>query len=333
MATIVNKGISTGFQVLTDLESGKWDEQIFQGITNINSTTQVQTGILNKGWRARILVNRIKSPMPKVSEDSGKGSKRRNLHYAYTDSLSIAQQLEYPVDYHKDRRSPQVSSQQPKHKAQDSSRSNPAVLDITPKPQDSFRRDIVVELKAKQSIILVNTQAVPYQAITLQNRPNEISINPQSNWVSVKSMGRNDPFMVYTGAETSIQLELSWYVNDPQNLEEVVNKCRLLESWTKANGYAQSPPVINILWGTSGLFDNQGFVLVSAPYRLTHFQAAARKNTGVTDKNLLPSCATQTLTFKKISSKNDTWEDMIPSTKLAKTKGIHLDEIPTKEIQ
>lgn len=327
MASIVSKGLSPGFQILTDLESGKWDEQIFQGVTDINSTTQVQTGILNKGWRAKILVNRLKSPMPKISEDSGKGSKRRNLHYAYTDSLSIAQQLEYPIDYHKDRRSPQVSSQQPQPKAQDSSRANPVIPDVVPKSQDSSRVRASQQQRVQQNIILVNAQASPYQAIILQNRPNELSVNTQSNWVSVKSMGRNDPFMMYTGAETSIQLELSWYADDSQNLEEVVNKCRLLESWTKANGYTQAPPVINILWGTSGLFDNQAFVLVSAPYKLTHFQAAARGSSGIIDKKLLPTCATQTLTFKKISSKNDTWEDMIPLAKLEKTGGIIASDV------
>lgn len=331
MASIIKKGLSVGLGVLSDLESGKWDEQIFQGTADINSSTQVQTGILNKGWRAKIILNRTLSPMPKVSEVSSKLSKRKNLHYAYTDSLSLAQETEYPVGYQRNRRSPQIDSQVPSPKSQDSSRSNPQTHEVVPKSQEPSRRNQLVSQRANQCIILVNSQASPYQAIILQNRPTEISVNPQSNWVSVKSMGRNDPFMVYTGAETSIQLELSWYADDSQNLEEVVNKCRLLESWTKANGYSQSPPVINIIWGTSGLFDNQSFVLVSAPYKLTHFQAGARGSSGIIDKKLLPACATQTLTFKRVSSKNETWEDMIPSSKLANTRGVVIDSILDEE--
>ena len=160
-------------------------------------------------------------------------------------------------------------------------------------------------------IYLVNLHTSPYTLLCIQNRPYEVQINPGSTWVSVKSMGRNNPFYMYTGGEDTLSFEVSWYTSDPNHPEEVIAKCRLLESWTKANGYLNAPPTLRILWGDSGLFDNFDFILESCPYRLTNFQNASRSSIGaigdnnkIVDKKLYPACATQTLTFKKVIKDN-----------------------------
>lgn len=62
-------------------------------------------------------------------------------------------------------------------------------------------------------------------------------------------MGRNVPMYHFTGAEDIIQFNVSWYCNDPENPEEVINKCRLLEAWSKSNGYQAAPPIVKIEWG------------------------------------------------------------------------------------
>lgn len=116
--------------------------------------------------------------------------------------------------------------------------------------------------------------------------------------------------MVYTGGEDTISFDVSWYSSDPNNREDILTKCRLLESWSKANGYRQSPPTLKISWGSSGIFDNDLFILYSASYRLNNFQDRYNSNfynvkgdfinsiNKSINLGLLPSLATQTLVFK-----------------------------------
>lgn len=189
--------------------------------------------------------------------------------------------------------------------------------------------------KARQNnIFIINTSVSPYIAIQLQNRPDELRVEPKSTWASVVSMGRNNPFMMYTGGEDSISFDISWYANDKNHRDEVIYKCRLLESWTKADGYNSAPPVLRINWGTSGLFDDALFILESAPYTLTHFQDRSVRsidsmNTGsdyyrrgIRDLHLYPNCATQTLTFKRVTQTNLTHNEIVPLEKLTGINGI-----------
>lgn len=183
----------------------------------------------------------------------------------------------------------------------------------------------------KNNIIIINDNVSPPISIVIQNRPNEVNINPQTNWVSIMSMGRNSPFMMYTGGEDTISFDISWYSNDPMNREDVLTKCRLLESWSKANGYNQAPPVLRISWGTSGIFDNDLFILYSASYKLNNFQDRYSGSSIDTDKfsrsvtrtinlGLLPSIATQSLVFKKVTGKNLTHNDICSPEKLQKLR-------------
>jgi hypothetical protein len=306
------------------------------------SSIKVQVGHLNKGWRALILANRaanrVKS-MPALSETLPAVSKARNLHYANMSSLSVAEMVDFidtqdglpwtlkrRIDSYVhtlDAKRRQVKSiPEARQQQHNEDKSN-----FTPVKESSSKWKSKETYRNSQTISIVNMQVSPYISLELQNRPNEISITPGANWVSVKSMGRNEPFLMYTGGESSIQLELSWYANDKDNYEEVVNKCRLLESWTKADGYTKAPPVLMLVWGTSNLFEDQSFVLTSATYKLSNFQAYAKDSEGnVIDRGLLPACATQTLIFKRATTNNTTYEGYIPTEKLKKTKGIHLEE-------
>ena len=313
------------------------------------SSIKVQVGHLNKGWRALILASRAANAaksMPTLSETLPAVSKARNLHYANMSSLSVAEMVDFidtqdgrpwTVKRRDDSYVHTIDAQRRQVKSIPEARQqqhNEDKSNFTP-VKANFKLKNRAKLGALQTISIVNMQVSPYVYLELQNRPNEISINPGANWVSVKSMGRNEPFLMYTGGESSIQLELSWYANDKDNYEEVVNKCRLLESWTKADGYTKAPPVLMLVWGTSDLFEGQYFVLTSAAYKLTNFQAWATQKTnnanGTTsdltiDRGLLPACATQTLIFKRATTNNTTYEGYIPTEKLKKTKGIHLEE-------
>lgn len=233
----------------------------------------------------------------------------------------------------------------------------------------------------KNDIIIVNLDARMY--LTIQNRPNELRIEPTSSWVSVKSMGRNNPFMIYTGSEDTISFETSWYSNDPSRYEDVVTKCKLLESWTKADGYISGPPLLQIIWGNSGLFQDDYFILYSAPYVLKNFNDKAvgewgmkeskmKLSTSLTpdwvpdppssgltlnagdtsflqkqvvnplnnnsdsqdfnksitynmkNKRLLPSVATQTLTFKRVTGNNYTHTQILNRFSPVGINGINI---------
>lgn len=272
---------------------GKSAGEVTQAVSSVQESDIFQ-GILNKGWRGLILINRLKSPMPKAGFiDSRREAKQADIlnhHIATEDSASISQ-LSDPWMVMKK-------------------------LNI-PRYPISYTRPPTQKVIDNQ-IIIFNTNDSPAISIVLQNRPSNIQVNPVSYWVSVKSMGRNNPFMLYTGGEDSIQLDISWFVNDSFNREEVLTKCRLLESWTKADGYVKSPPTLKISWGSSGIFDNDLFILESAPYQLSNFQNASKDS----DLGLLPQCATQTLTFKRVTRNNRSHAEIVPIGALAVTKGI-----------
>ena len=301
---LIGKGLGTVTGKIVDIESAG-----------------IFTSPLNKLWRAKILLNRATSPMPKGEARAvGKVNDITNQHYAREGSLSLAQtkdkwtnqkrmsivtgtDLRFPVD----------------HTA------------FNTKSEDLITSDLL-----QNQVIILNYNVSTYQAIRLQNRPTEIQVEPKSNWVAVRSMGRNNPFMMYTGGEDTITLDISWFANDPANRKEVVTKCRLLESWSKANGYTAAPPTLKLKWGTSGIFDNDIFILESAAYTLHNMQSATRserykhddwgsRNIAMEDViniGLTPQCATQTLVFKRVTPNNRTHNEIVSLEELKKTKGI-----------
>ena len=177
----------------------------------------------------------------------------------------------------------------------------------------------------RNDIIIYNIEASPYQRVIIQNRPNKVEFKGETTWASIKSMGRNTPLYHYTGSEDIVQFNISWYCNDPDHPEEVIDKCRFLEAWTKSDGYKASPPVLRIQWGSSGIFDNQTFILTSATYTLQGFNNGFRKFTtghdgsrkvDMVDGKLYPSYATQELIFKRVSATNLTYEDILPKNRI-----------------
>ena len=297
MSTLVGKPLGEVVDAVIELESGR----LFQSP-------------INKVWRALILVNRATSPMvsstpPKLE----KVSDALNLHYAHR-TTSLAQQTD-PWRIKKET-FPRTLSGGVVYNEVNSVKDNRKTSEQTKTSLDRIANNIVI----------YNKSVSPPIAIVIQNTPNVLDVEPRSNWVAVHSMGRNNPFMMYTGGEDKISFEISWYSNNPNNRADVIYKCRLLESWTKADGYQSSPPVLEIEWGGSGLFENDKFILESAPYKLTHFQNACKEHTyahydngqrstfqpnRVKDLKLYPNYATQVLTFKRVSTGNRTHKEII----------------------
>ncbi len=194
--------------------------------------------------------------------------------------------------------------------------------------------------KNVNKVYIINISTSPYKILELQNRPNEIQINTSSNWVDVNSMGRNNPYSIYTGGNETFSIDISWYANQKGKPEDVLAKCKLLESWSKADGYLASPPILKIVWGDSDIFSNYRFILKSASYSLQNFNSVSqepvygtsilqkdgtwldKKSNNIYTNNLLyPTYATQSLIFQRVTENNLRHVDIIPNELLFNLNG------------
>lgn len=126
----------------------------------------------------------------------------------------------------------------------------------------------------------------------LQTIPREIRVNPDSNWVAIASMGRNNPLYHFTGSEDTIEFEISWY-SDYYNRKDVLTKCKWLEALSKADGYNKPPSAIKFIYGD--LFKNSKFIVAKAPYTLSLFNR---------EFQMMPLLAVQQITLKRITTTN-----------------------------
>lgn len=282
----------------------------------------VLTGPLNKLWRARIYLNRATSTLPKDTADKGKIYDPNNPFgpRATSKNPKVNQRIQnqYRMEL--------------KHRVEGGvpfgyEEMDPAKGNSVNKNKELFM--VMPEVRNMNQVVIYNLVSTPYQYITLQNRPPSIDFRGETTWATIKSMGRNTPMYHYTGAEDIIQFNVSWFCNDPENPEEVITKCRLLEMWSKANSYQASPPILKIEWGNSGIFENHQYILTSATYTLNNFRNASRtrvagKSCEIDDLKLLPAAATQELIFKRVSAYNLSYADIVNEETLKKTKGISL---------
>lgn len=259
--------------------------------------TGILTSPLNKLWRVKILLNRATSGMPQNAGDT-----------------PIKPKISPPAN----ERWQEATKEEAFLKAKQRHEQDDTPLATSPKKS------------VNNQIIILNINTQPYTKVEIQGKPFEVDVSPDSNWATVKSMGRNNPFMMYTGGEDTISFDISWF-SVQSDRKDVINKCRLLESWTRADGYKASPPLLNISWGSANLFKDQTFVLVSAKYTLTNFQNAHRKDYDrrgsgeeLVDLGLLPNCAIQKLVFKKVTVDNTTHEQIISRNDLKTTGGVIL---------
>lgn len=273
---------------------GYVNQKVNEGIEAISPIT---TSYVNKLWRGAIVLHRLTHlPHAKIKKvDPAKGhntlinEKKRNAQGKSSDTK---------------------------------------VITFSTEPYDNLVKEKKTGEGSNQ-IILYNLTSKPYEFIVIQNRPNRLEFKGETSWAAIKSMGRNTPMYHFTGAEDVIQFNISWFCDDPDHLDEVVNKCRFLEAWTKANGYQASPPVIQIQWGNSEIFKDHYYILTSATYTLENFNdfirvnGNERKDLKAADGQLLPSTATQELIFKRVSATNLSWNDILPEDKMKYTRGLN----------
>lgn len=345
MATIINKFAGT---IL---------EKYGKSVNRVSSSTS--TGPVQKAWRARILTNRAMSGLPKSGSLTPNFSKTIDsitsgdiVNNFVSDLVGIKSGPR--ADKVKSQRESDISESKtgnPRYRSNYTNKGVPNHREIN--ISESSMSPVVSWLDSKDDwlsrysdsiakgnkVIIFNINQSPYQYIELQNRPTSLDFRGETTWAVIKSMGRNLPMYHYTSAEDVIQMNISWYCNDPDNPAEVINKCRLLEAWSKANGYQSAPPVLKISWGAGNdLFYSHHYILTSATYTLSNFTAGSRSrnrnkpdlNTNTTQKYLYPYSATQELVFKRVSDHNLTHSEIYitgPGKNgrfpVSKTKGIN----------
>lgn len=309
----------------------------------VERTSGLTNGDLNKAWRLKILSDKLGGPAIGrtlgLSRDDANESERyipnRGKYVAGKGDLyrgqpiTLLNKAEHKEiqDYHMIPRPTGnvegdnfeiLPCDQPNTKTFKVSRGPKERSDIYQRSRNHTRNEII--------IFNLNGEGDTYQYIILQNRPPELEYHGETSWAAIKSFGRNVPMYHFTGAEDKIQLQVSWFCNDPERPWEVIQKCRLLEAWSKSNGYAAGPPILQLDWGGSGLFDNAYFILTSATYVLKQFRDGYidRRNSQAEWKNgmLYPMSATQELIFSRVSSTNPLHSNMYDPTKLDGIKGI-----------
>lgn len=299
--------------------------------TSKESVSTALTSEANKLWRAKILLDRVTRHGPKNKE------------------VKVNPNKGMPAVWHKHRSDdPDARSNFYTYRGgfdaginreEKEARNKMALMDVyfskeqgtEPHKYDrAFGKEAARE--SGNDIIIYNLLVSPVQYLVLQTVPKEIEFQNDSIWAVIHSMGRNTPMYHFTGAESTIQMNISWFCNDKANPQEVVAKCRLLEAWSKANGYNVGPPILKLQWGRSDLFKDQYFILTAATYKLSNWRADAKiwdkdqkkfvRPNGYADPALYPSTATQELIFRRVSSRNLTYEDIIPTEWLEKTRGF-----------
>lgn len=319
MATVINRA------------AGTIAEKYGQAVEKVSP--HITTGPVQKTWRARILTNRVMSGLEKEGPLLPNASKTLSKVLDPVGTLTdIGQSIvgikpgpstlvtrlnresqisrgEYPLN----------GSTSMFGTTRQTDVSQAAMVPVINYYQSKAKWDGLLqgESLVNNQVIIFNTCVSPYQYLKLQNRPTELDFRGETTWAAIKSMGRNLPMYHFTGAEDIIQFNISWYCNDPENPAEVINKCRLLESWTKANGYQNAPPVLQIQWGTSDIFYGNYYILTSATYTLSNFASGCRlrnrkpeEKIYLQNKGLYPYTATQELVFKRVLDHNPVWDEV-----------------------
>lgn len=309
MARILNQVVGKGFKEYNNLTQ---------------DTAGVLTGPLNKLWRAKILLNRTLNAAKGLEWDKANDQKWSIPNGALGESQASSKIPRANKELQN------LYRLRLKHFTDESVEPDPAYRQSARAKQDAYFLKIQDRNPGNNQIIIYNTSTSPYQYIILQNRPLSLDYRGETTWATIKSMGRNTPMYHYTGSEDILQFNISWFCNDPDNPNEVLYKCRLLEMWTKSNGYQAGPPILSIEWGTSDMFLGHKYILSSATYTLSNFRNAYRKRNSnglkphqeVIGLGLNPAAATQELIFRRVSAYNLSNTDIVTLDELKNTKGI-----------
>lgn len=150
-------------------------------------------------------------------------------------------------------------------------------------------------------IIIKDT--ITLEEVKLPYIPLELDYNPDSKFVDIASMGRNNPLYHYTGSEDILKFTIDWYTAEDSR-QDVLLHCKFIESLSKNDGFGNPPHPVILVWGDI-MFSDSKWLVTSAPYKLSQFHA---------DRNMMPQQAYQTITLKKITATNLLRDDITKMT-------------------
>lgn len=167
--------------------------------------------------------------------------------------------------------------------------------------QPSFREPLI---KQVDPIILIDIDAYKYssteeswrkKSLVLPTVPMDVDFDPEPQWNTVASIGRNAPFYNYSGSEDTLSMKIDWYSKEDHKAD-VIYACRWIEALTKADGYTSQPHRVMIVWGKDDkLFYKDTWIVFKASYTMSQFQK---------HRSMLPQQAYQEVVFKKVLEKN-----------------------------
>lgn len=138
------------------------------------------------------------------------------------------------------------------------------------------------------------------EQIKIDYLPKSISPNRSSDIADLKIIGRNNPVHHYLSGSNTITLDLDFYAKE-KNREDVIKKCRMLESWAVNDGFDKKPEQVRITLGSIFKFEDL-WVIDSIVTDFSNFDAAY---------NFLPKQAYVKLSLKLDTPKNRKRRDIL----------------------
>lgn len=156
-------------------------------------------------------------------------------------------------------------------------------------PDPSGATDGLADRKPNQPYIL---DLVTRERLFFQSIPDTLEYDPDSTFMAIASAGRNNPLYHYIGSEDILQFQLSWYA-DESSREDVIRKCKWLESLSKNNGYDEKPHEVQCVFGS--LFRDAKWLMVKSRYTMRLFDRQF---------GMFPRLAIQDIILKRITDTN-----------------------------
>jgi len=124
---------------------------------------------------------------------------------------------------------------------------------------------IVTSSTAKQCY-LVGLRTL--EKLEIQFVPKTFDINRSANISKIQTIGRNTPFHHYTSGSTELKFQLD-FCCEQENRQDVIEKCKWLESLMCNDGYNNPPERIKVIFGD--LFRDEAWVVTGCSYKLSNF--------------------------------------------------------------
>jgi len=137
------------------------------------------------------------------------------------------------------------------------------------------------------------------ERLDIQYVPKDITLVRTPIIAGVAVVGRNNPIHHYVGGTTELNLELEFYAME-DNMEDVITKCKWLESLCYGDGFDNPPEQVRLTFGR--LFgNNEVWVVKDVKYKMSLFMV---------EKGFLPRQATVTVSLALDPKKNLKIEDV-----------------------